>query len=112
MNDVIAALGVLYDDLAKLQADAKIQKFSDAHPALMVHVIYLMPGNTCEGQAIPNPSRCQPRQTRDLESKCEAVKRQSLECRHIILCKIIIFICIIYGVLLLATKIYGTCLCA
>eukprot|EP00439_Symbiodinium_sp_Y106_P035573 s6221_g4.t1 len=57
MNDVIAALGVLYDDLAKLQADAKIQKFSDAHPALMVHVIYLMPGNTCEGQAIPNPSR-------------------------------------------------------
>ena len=45
MNDVIAALGVLYDDLAKLQADAKIQKFSDAHPALMVHVIYLMPGN-------------------------------------------------------------------
>ena len=39
MNDVIQALGVLYDDLAKLQADAKIQKFSDAHPALMVHVI-------------------------------------------------------------------------
>ena len=39
MNEVIQALGVLYDDLAKLQADAKIQKFSDAHPALMVHVI-------------------------------------------------------------------------
>ncbi|CAE7621704.1 unnamed protein product [Symbiodinium sp. CCMP2592] len=45
MNDVIVALGGLYDELAKLQADAKIQKFSDA-------------------------------QTRDLENKCEAVKRQ------------------------------------
>ncbi|OLP96949.1 hypothetical protein AK812_SmicGene20767 [Symbiodinium microadriaticum] len=32
---VIASLGTLYDDLAKLQAEAKVKQFSDAQPALM-----------------------------------------------------------------------------
>ena len=35
MTEVIASLGTLYDDLAKLQAEAKVKQFSDAQPALM-----------------------------------------------------------------------------
>ena len=35
MTEVISTLGALYDDLAKLQAEAKIKHFSDAQPALM-----------------------------------------------------------------------------
>ena len=32
MIDVVKNLGTLYDDLAKLQADAKTGGFADSHP--------------------------------------------------------------------------------
>ena len=78
MEEVAKNLGELYDDLAKIQADAKIQDLDEKYLGARASFDVYTPMHA-------TPDRCMLqrllRQQKEFAKKCEAVKRQSLVCK-------------------------------
>ena len=76
MTDVVNQLGGLYDELAKLQADAKTSAFSEAQLSSQCCVCSssLSPQQHCQAVVVR-------RQRVALDGKFEQVKRQKLACK-------------------------------